>query len=75
MPRISPDEDMIPVLQQLTPVYRMVFTLFVIEGYKHHEIAQMLDISVSTSRSNLLRAKEKLRSILEKGRNRSTKSN
>lgn len=75
MPAISPDEDMLPILQQLTPSYRMVFTLFVMEGYKHHEIAEMLDISVSTSRSNLLRAKEKLRDIIEKGKGRSAKTN
>lgn len=66
MPRLSPDEDVLPVLQELTPAYRVVFNLFVMEGYKHHEIAEMLGISVSTSRSNLLRAKEKLRAILEK---------
>ncbi len=74
MPRISADEDMLPILQQLTPAYRVVFNLFVMEGYKHHEIAEMLGISVSTSRSNLLRAKEKLRAILEKEGNRSAKT-
>ena len=75
MPRISPDEDVLPALQQLTPAYRMVFILFVMEGYKHHEIAEMLDISVSTSRSNFIRAKEKLRAILEKGKHRQVKTN
>lgn len=75
MPKISPDEDMLPILQQLTPAYRMVFILFVMDGYKHHEIAEMLDISVSTSRSNLLRAKEKLRALLEKGRGKTAKTN
>ena len=75
MPRISPDEDVLPALQQLTPAYRMVLILFVMEGYKHHEIAEMLDISVSTSRANFIRAKEKLRAILEKGRNRQVKTN
>ncbi|MCB0550095.1 MAG: sigma-70 family RNA polymerase sigma factor [Phaeodactylibacter sp.] len=75
MPQISPDEDLLPILQQLTPAYRVVFILFVMESYKHHEIAEMLNISVSTSRSNLLRAKEKLRALLEKGRGKSAKTN
>jgi RNA polymerase sigma-70 factor (ECF subfamily) len=68
MPILSPDEDVLPILQELPPAYRMVFNLFVLEGYKHHEIAEMLGISVSTSRSNFIRAKEKLRKILEKKR-------
>ncbi|MDX1942943.1 MAG: sigma-70 family RNA polymerase sigma factor [Saprospiraceae bacterium] len=63
---ISPDEDMLPILQELSPEYRLVFNLFVMEDYKHHEIAELLGISVSTSRSNLARAKEKLRAILIK---------
>ena len=66
LPEISPEEDMLPILQELTPSYRIVFNLFVMEGYKHHEIAQKLGISVSTSRSNFIRAKQKLRNILLK---------
>ncbi len=63
-PVLSEDEDVLPILQQLPPAYRMVFNLSVMEGYKHHEIAEMLGISTSTSRSNLVRAKEKLRVML-----------
>ena len=66
MPKISPEEDMLPILQELSPAYRMVFNLFIMEGYKHHEIAEKLGISVSTSRSNFIRAKQKLRKILLK---------
>lgn len=75
MPALSPNEDVLPILQKLSPEYRLVFNLFVMEDYKHHEIAEMLGISVSTSRSNLARAKEKLRTFLEKKRNKSVKTN
>lgn len=75
MPQISPDEDMLPILQKLPPAYRMVFILFVMEDFKHHEIAEMLGISVSTSRSNFVRAKEKLRDIiLEHNRKKTAKT-
>ena len=66
LPKISPNEDMLPIIQKLPPAYRMVFNLFVIEGYKHQEIAELLNISVSTSKSNLVRAKAKLRQLLER---------
>ncbi len=75
MPEISPDEDMLPILQRLPPTYRMVFNLYVMEDYKHYEIAELLDISVSTSRSNLVRAKEKLRQILLKEKKSQTPQN
>ena len=60
---LDKDFDSLPILQKLSPAYRMVFSLFVIEEYKHHEIAEMLNISASTSRSNLLRAKKQLKKI------------
>lgn len=66
MPVLSPDEDVLPILQKLSPAYRIVFNLYVLEGYKHHEIAEMLNISVSSSRTNLFRAKSKLKSLLQK---------
>lgn len=58
--------EIIEMVQQLTPVYRTVFNLYVIEGYKHHEIAEKLGISEGTSKSNLAKAKKNLRLILEK---------
>ncbi len=64
LPVLSPDEDALPLVQQLPPVYRLVFNLYVMEDYDHREIAEMLHISESTSRSNLARAKEKLRELL-----------
>lgn len=58
-------DDLIIVLQKLSPSYRLVFTLYVVEGYKHHEIAEKLDIGIGTSKSNLAKARMKLRSILQ----------
>lgn len=57
--------DVLPLVQKLPPAYRMVFNLYVMEGYKHHEIAEKLDISVGASKSNLARAKAKLRGWME----------
>lgn len=71
---ISPEDDMLPIVQKLPPAYRMVFNLYVMEEYKHHEIAELLDISVGTSKSNLARAKVKLKELIVKRRsNKSTK--
>ena len=51
------------LLQQLTPGYRLVFNLYVVEGYLHEEIAAKLGISVGTSKSNLSKAKRRLREL------------
>lgn len=59
-------DEIIAMVQQLTPGYRTVFNLYVIEGFKHREIAEMLGISIGTSKSNLAKAKRNLQSILEK---------
>lgn len=59
-------EEIIDMVQQLSPAYRTVFNLHVIEGFKHKEIAEMLEISVGTSKSNLAKAKRNLQAILEK---------
>jgi RNA polymerase sigma factor (sigma-70 family) len=57
-------QEIIAMLHQLPPAYRTVFNLYAIEGYKHEEIAKMLGITVGTSKSNLFKAKEHLRRIL-----------
>ncbi len=57
---------LVNMVQGLPDGYRAVFNLYVIEGYNHKEIAQKLDISESTSKSQLSRAKASLRKILEK---------
>lgn len=58
-------EDLYRVLEELSPGYRMVFNLYTIEGYKHHEIAEMLGIDVNTSKSQYSRARAILRKKLE----------
>lgn len=58
--------EIIDMVQQLSPAYRTVFNLHVIEGFKHKEIAEMLEISVGTSKSNLSKAKHNLQEILQK---------
>lgn len=62
-------EDILKMVQQLPPSYRVVFNLYIVEGYKHHEIAEMLDISIGASKSNLSKAREKLRSMLQTEKN------
>jgi len=57
---------MIEMVQLLSPVYRTVFNLYVIEGFTHKDIARKLQIAEGTSKSNLFKAKQNLRSILEK---------
>jgi len=55
-------DDLLDIIRQLPPKYRMVFNLFAIEGYSHKEISKMINISEGTSKSNLSRA----RMILQK---------
>jgi len=57
-------EEIIKALQELSPAYRSVFNLYIIEGYSHKEVGDKLGISESTSRSNLVKARQKLRSLL-----------
>mgnify|MGYP000214783804 CR=1 FL=1 len=59
-------EEILDCIQTLTAAYRNVFNLYVIEGYSHREIGEILGISESTSRSNLVKARSKLRTLLEK---------
>jgi len=57
-------EDIIALVNQLSPAYRAVFNLFVIEGYTHVEIAKMLEINEGTSKSNLFKARMKLQEMI-----------
>lgn len=57
-------EELYKVVQQLSPVYRAVFNLYVIDGFKHEEIARQLKISVGTSKSNLAKAKINIQKML-----------
>ncbi|MEE9371557.1 MAG: sigma-70 family RNA polymerase sigma factor [Saprospiraceae bacterium] len=58
--------ELLEMIQSLTLAYRTVFNMYVIDGYKHNEIANTLGITVSTSKSNLTRAKQKLRELISK---------
>ncbi len=58
-------DELMSVINSLPEGYRMIFNLYAIEGYKHKEIADMLGISHNTSKSQYLRAKEKIRQKLE----------
>lgn len=62
-------EEIIRAVQKLSPGYRTIFNLHIIEGYSHKEIADMLGISEATSRSNLTKARYSLRKILEINQN------
>ena len=58
-------EELLNCISNLSPQYRMVFNLYVIDGYKHAEIADLLNISEGTSKSNLSKAKRTLQNILK----------
>jgi RNA polymerase sigma-70 factor (ECF subfamily) len=58
------EKEILAAVQILSPAYRTVFNLYVIEGYSHKEIADQLDITESTSRSNLVKARFKLKELL-----------
>ncbi len=53
-------------IELLPDGYRMVFSLYVVEGYDHGEIASIMNITESTSKSQYNRAKKKVRSLVEK---------
>lgn len=59
-------DEIIRAVQELSPGYRTVFNLFIIEGLSHEEISEMLGISIGTSKSNLSKARAKLQQILFK---------
>jgi len=58
-----PDFDAQQLIDQLPEAYKMVFNLYVIEEYSHQEIAEILSISLSASKTQLFRAKQKLKEI------------
>jgi len=64
---ISADE-ILEMVQKLSPAYRMVFNLYVIEGYAHKEVGKQLGISEGTSKSNLAKARAKLQQMIFKSR-------
>jgi RNA polymerase sigma factor (sigma-70 family) len=56
---------LLKIVQELPDRYRLVFNLYVLDDYSHKEIAEMLDISIGTSKSNLARAKMILKDKIE----------
>jgi len=60
-------EELVGLIQTLSPRYRMVFNLYAVEGYTHQEVSEELGISIGTSKSNLSRARvilqEKIRTM------------
>ncbi len=59
------EKDIIQLVQQLSPGYRTVFNMYVIEGYTHKQIAELLGISEGTSKSQLSRAKLILQDLVK----------
>ncbi|MCX2739839.1 RNA polymerase sigma factor [Pontibacter anaerobius] len=58
-------EYLISLVQALSPAYRAVFNLYAIDGHTHEEVAEILGISVGTSKSNLAKARANLRAKLQ----------
>lgn len=59
-------KELLEMVQKLPEGFRFVFNMFVIEGYSHKEIGEMLHITESSSRSQLTRARQMLRKMIEK---------
>lgn len=57
-------EEIMKAVQQLTPAYRTVFNLYVVDGFTHKEVAAQLGINEGTSKSNLSKAKMNLKKML-----------
>ena len=59
-------KDIMTLIQKMPPGYRVIFNLFAVEGYSHKEIAEQLNITESTSKSQFLRARKWLIKRIEK---------
>jgi RNA polymerase sigma factor (sigma-70 family) len=57
-------EEILELVNRLTPAYRAVFNLYVVEGYNHNEIGELLGISEGTSKSNLAKARARLQAMI-----------
>jgi RNA polymerase sigma-70 factor, ECF subfamily len=58
-------QDILNLLEKLPTGYRTVFNLYVLEGFKHREIAEILGISINTSKSQLILAKKRMQSLVK----------
>jgi RNA polymerase sigma-70 factor (ECF subfamily) len=68
-------DEVLKLIRELPDQYRLVFNLYELDDYSHKEIAAMLDISESTSKSNLHRAKSILKQKIQATRTEAYKSN
>lgn len=68
-------EDLLAMVQKLPNAYRTVFNLYAIDGYTHEEIGEMLNISSGTSKSNLHKARQKLKQMISESDGTSNNSN
>lgn len=59
-------EDLLKLVQELPPAYKMVFNMYAIDGFSHKEVSEILNISIGTSKSNLSRARKILQLKVEK---------
>jgi RNA polymerase sigma-70 factor (ECF subfamily) len=59
-------KELIILIKELPPAYRVVFNMYVVDGYTHNEIAGLLNIPTGTSKSSLSRARELLQQSLKK---------
>jgi len=57
-------DSVMKAMEKLPEGYRIVFSLYMLEGYDHKEIAEILGVSESTSKSQFLRAKQRIKEIL-----------
>src|SRR6201996_549328 len=68
-------DDLLAMIQKLPNAYRTVFNLFAVDGYSHEEIGEMLGISSGTSKSNLHKARQKLKQMILEADQSGTKYN
>jgi len=59
-------QDIYNLLDKLPTGYRTIFNLYVVEGFKHREIAEQLNISINTSKSQLILAKKRLQKLVRR---------
>ncbi|MEO6683534.1 MAG: RNA polymerase sigma factor [Ginsengibacter sp.] len=62
--RMSSDE-IITAIQNLSPAYRAVLNMFIVDGFSHEEISKHLGITIGTSKSNLFKARQQLQKIIK----------
>ncbi|MFN7015320.1 MAG: RNA polymerase sigma factor [Bacteroidia bacterium] len=58
-------DEILEAIKQLSPAYRTVFSMYVIDGFSHQQIADLLNINIGTSKSNLAKARMNLQKVLK----------